>query len=346
MPKKKETVVLVTGVAGYWGARLAGHLLTHPGLRVLGVDHHPPAEELKGLDFVQADVRNALLEDLLRAERVQAVAHLAFVESLRPSEATFDLNVMGTMKLTGACARAGVRKLVIKSSAMVYGALPSNSAYLTEDDPLQGSRRYGYTRDALEIEAFCNGVPAQSPDLQLTLLRFPGIAGPHVETPLTRFLNDREAPSLLGFDPLIQVIHADDVVAALEHAVLHDLPGVYNVAAEGVLPLWRAMGLAGKVPLPVAHPLVYWAVSLGMTRHVPIEPDYLRFPWVGDLSKLHASFGFTPRYSAEETLREFAGQQRTRRHVPEAAALAYDEERLRDTIERRRRAREEELSHD
>jgi UDP-glucose 4-epimerase len=180
MPKKKETVVLVTGVAGYWGARVAGRLLTRTGLRVLGLDNQPPAEEIKGLDFVQADVRNPLLEDLLRAERVNVVAHLAFVESARPSETAFDLNVMGTLKLTGACTRAGVRKLVLRSSAMVYGALPSNSAYLTEDDPLQGSRRYGYTRDALEIEAFCNGVPAQSPDLLVTLLRFPGIVGPRV----------------------------------------------------------------------------------------------------------------------------------------------------------------------
>jgi hypothetical protein len=55
---------------------------------------------------------------------------------------------------------------------------------------------------------------------------------------------------------------------------------------------------------------------------------------------MREELGFSPQYTMEEALREFAGEQRLRRYMPESAALAYDEERLRDTIERRRRARE------
>jgi len=77
-----------------------------------------------------------------------------------------------------------------------------------------------------------------------------------------------------------------------------------------------------------------------MNRHFPIPLDYLRYPWVGDLAKMREEFGIEPRYTGEETLREFAGIQRVGRYKPEMAALAYDEERLRDTIERRRRDRE------
>ena len=75
-------------------------------------------------------------------------------------------------------------------------------------------------------------------------------------------------------------------------------------------------------------------------KYAPIELDYLRYPVVADLTKMREELGFIPRYTAEEALREFAGEQRLSRYVPESAALAYDEERLRDTIERRRRARE------
>ncbi|NIV40333.1 MAG: epimerase, partial [Anaerolineae bacterium] len=67
----------------------------------------------------------------------------------------------------------------------------------------------------------------------LTILRFPSIVGPTVNTRMTRFLAEPWAPSLLGFDPMMQIIHEEDVVSALVHAVRHGLSGAYNVAAEG-----------------------------------------------------------------------------------------------------------------
>jgi UDP-glucose 4-epimerase len=178
-----------------------------------------------------------------------------------------------------------------------------------------------------------------------TILRFANIIGPEADTPLARFLQEPWTPVLLGFDPMMQVIHEEDVVDALVHAVIHDLPGVFNVAAEGVMPLSRLMALAGKFPIPVFHLFAYWGVGAlagsgsQVTRLVPMELDYIRYPWVGDLAKMREELCFTPRYTADEALREFAGKQRLRRYLPESKALAYDEERLRDTIERRRRAR-------
>lgn len=354
-----KEVILVTGVAGYWGQRVAEKLLaeTPPDVEgngagprrryhVIGIDVEPPEKELDGLDFIQADVRNPLLVDLLVAENVHAVCHLVFNESARPNEAAFDLNVMGVMKLLGACAEAGVRKVILKSSMMVYGALPGNPAFLTEQQPLKGKRSVGTIRDLVEIEAFCNGFRRQVPELILTVLRFPSIVGPTVDSAMTRFLSETGTPVLLGFNPRMQVIHEEDVVDALVGAVVEDIPGVYNIAAEGVVPLNKMMAISGKLPLPVFHLFAYWGNSLlggaglPVGKYWPIDPDYLRYPWVGSLERMRAEFGFEPRYTAEEVLREFAGHQRLRRYLPESAALAYDEERLRDTIERRRRARE------
>ena len=78
--------VLITGAGGYWGTRLAARLASVPDLHVIGLDTTAPREGVKGLDFVQTDVRNPLLADFLREEKVQAVCHLAFVESNRRSE--------------------------------------------------------------------------------------------------------------------------------------------------------------------------------------------------------------------------------------------------------------------
>lgn len=347
-----DRVILITGVGHYWGARVASRLLEDvqmvtPGYHLIGLDSQPPEEEIKGLDFIQADIRNPLLVELLKSERVHTVCHLAFAESTRPSEAAFDLNVMGAMKVMGACAEAGVHKIILKSSMTVYGASPTNPSYITEKHPLQAGKAYGSTRHWLDIEAFCNGFRRQSPEVILSILRFSNILGPQADTPLTRFLKEPLAPVLLGFDPMMQVIHERDVVEALVFAIQHDLPGVYNVAAEGVMPLSRMMAVASKIPIPVIHLFAYWGLdwgsSLGLpaTRFWPIEPEYLRYACVGDLAKMRQELGFIPRYTAEEALREFAGQQRLRRFMPESAALAYDEERLRDTLDRRRRAREQ-----
>lgn len=352
----ERKVIMVTGVSSYWGAQVAARLTAEmdsedmPKYHVIGLDSEPPEHEIEGLDYIQADVRNPLMVNLLATENVHTVCHLVFMERVHPNEAAFDLNVMGTMKIMGACAEAGVSKIVLKSSMMVYGAKPGNPAYITEEYPIQGSSSYGYTRDLMEIEAFCNGFRRQVPEIDLTTLRFSGILGPKVHTPLTRFLKEPLAPVLMGFDPLMQVIHEQDVVRALVYAIRNDIPGAFNVAAEGVMPLRRLLTLAAKFPVPVFHPLAYLGAEviggLGMQtdRYMPIEPDYLRYPWVGDLKKMRTELNFVPDYTAEEALREFAGEQRMRRYQPESAELSYDEERLRDTIERRRRARERETT--
>lgn len=336
----KQSIVLVDGVAAEWGARVAAALVDRPELHVIGLDAARPDPDIKGLDFIQADLHNPALPDLIREERVDTVCHLTFAEHNRPTEADFEQNVMATMKLLGACAEVGVRKVVLKSSTMVYGAHPTNSAFLPEDHPLHGHKSYGYLRDLVEIEAFCNGLLRQAPQLQLTLLRFAHIVGPRMSTPMTRFLREEEALVLLGFDPMMQVIHENDVVGALVHAVVNDVPGVFNIAAEGLMPLWKLMGLAGKLAVPLAHPLAYASTALLGPRYAPMELDYLRYPCVGDLRRMRTVFGYTPQYNAEETLREFASQNRLRRYIPESITRGQEEQRLRETIERRRRVRQ------
>jgi len=332
-------VILITGVADYWGARLAARLLAEPGLHVMGLDDAPPKRVPDGLDFVQADVRNRLLTQLLKQERVDSVCHLKFVPTIRPSSAAFEMNVVGTKRLLDASAEAGVGKVVVKSSMAVYGAHPDNPAILTEDRALRARRRYGYMRDMMAIETLCHELRRQEPALTLTNLRPASIVGPTADTPMTRFLKSRWAPALLGFDPMLQLIHEQDVLEALTHAVLNDVPGVFNVAADGALPLSRIIALSGKRYLPALHNLAYWGVGvLGgvgaeLERYAPIELDYLRYSWVGDLTHMRGELGFEPRYSAEETLREFAAKAHHKLHPD---ALAADENRLQATLERRR----------
>jgi UDP-glucose 4-epimerase len=342
----EEKVLLVTGVAGFWGSRVAARLASEAKTHVIGVDRDRPEKGIQGLDFVPADVRNPLLAELLASEEVDTVCHLAFAETTTPQAAAYDLNVVGTSKVLEACAEANVRKVVLKSSTAIYGARPSNPAFLAEDHALRGSKTWGTVRDLVDIEKYCQGFRRQAPDVEVTTLRFANIVGPSVDTSMTRFLKDPSTPSLLGFDPRMQIIHEDDVVAALVHAIKEDVPGVFNVAATDVLPLNKMRGLASKPPVAVVHLLAYWGMGLRghagrrVKRHLPLEPDYLRYPWVADLRRMREELGFEPRYMAEDTVRQFAETSQMSQYALGPAGMSHDEEQLRTILDQRRQIRE------
>lgn len=344
-------IILVTGVADYWGARVAQELVRNPDYHIIGLDNKPPSEPVGGLDFIQADIRNSLLAELLRIEGVNTVCHLKFQDTARLSQAAFDINIMGTINLLEASADADVRKVVVMSSTAVYGARPGNPAFITERNSLNRNHNYGYTGYLGEIEAFCEGYKRQSLDVQLTILRFANIVGPTATTPLTRFLSEPFPPVLLGFDPMLQIIHENDVIGALVHAIDNDVAGPYNIASEGVIPLSKLLAMVGKVPLPLFHPCAYKGVTFlrrrgsPISKYVPIELDFLRYPCVGDLTRMHNDLGFAPRYTAEETIREYVVQTQIRGYDSDTESIAQDEENLREIIERRKNIRDQRESN-
>ncbi len=342
MPANQTT--LITGASGYWGQRVANRLLLASAeksagtatLRVLGIDRRPPQTAIPGLDFVQADFQNPLIGKLLAAEAIDTVLHLDFLERTSPSESAFEHNVMGTMRFFGMCAEAGVRRIILRSSTVVYGARPGNSLFLPEEHPLRYSRSYGYSRHWGEVEEFCQNFGRNQPQISLTVLRFASILGPTVDSPMARFLRDHRAPSLLGFNPMMQIVHEQDVVDALVYAAREQISGTWNIAAEPVLPLNKLIARSGKVPLPILHPLAYAAVSVRGRRHFPVELDYLRYPWVASVEKMQRELGWEPVFSAEEAIESFVAHQRVRRYMPDPVARMLDRSSLREFLERSR----------
>jgi UDP-glucose 4-epimerase len=256
--------------------------------------------------FTQTGLRSQGLVDLLRSAQFDVVCHLDFRECVAHTEAMFDHNVMGTIHLFGACVQTGVKRIVTMSSTAVYGAHPTNPAFLTENHPLQGSRNYGTTRYLLENERFWGKFRKTNPEISITTLRFPNIVGGTCDTPMTRFLGEPRAPMLLGFDPMLQLIHEDDVVGALAHAVENEVAGVFNVGAEA-MPLLKLLALAKKMPLALPHPLLELGIGLlngQIGKLMPIELPYLRYRWVADVAQMSEKLGFYPERSGEDGVRE------------------------------------------
>ena len=132
------SVVLVTGVSRWLGGALAAELVKDPSIgRVIGVDVVPPPHDLGAAEFVRADIRNPVIAKVISHADVDTVVHMGVIAT--PSGAggrvsMKEINVIGTMQLLAACQKSdSVQRLVVKSTAAVYGSSPRDPAMFTED---------------------------------------------------------------------------------------------------------------------------------------------------------------------------------------------------------------------
>lgn len=309
----------LTGLFSPLGRRMA-QLANQFGVRVLGIDVKPMTQPLPGVEFVEADIRNPLLPELFKSEKVDTILHCAFRWRQRRTEQVFDSNVLGTMRLLGAAAMAGVRKVVFPSSTVVYGADPGSPLFISEESDFKGRPVYAYVRELREVETFINGFRRQQPDMVITTLRFANILGGGYPSPLARYLALPVAPTLLGYDPMLQVIHRDDVLRALGHCILNDYNGVYNIAAAPSMPLLKVLALAQTPPAPVFHFCAASGFRWGrmFSKKVdgvaPLPWEYLRYSWTVSTDRMREELAFEPLNDAESTVREFGEALRAHRY--------------------------------
>jgi len=251
--------VLVTGLATYWGARLAQALEGFEQIEtIIGVDSREPTRELERTEFVKVSNQHSLIQRIVRAAEIDTVIDTRLiVNSLAaPTRETHENNVIGTMNILAACTGSDspVRKFVFKSSTQFYGSEQDDPAFFTER--MGRPHRPGtlLERDILEAEQAVADYADKRPEVTVTTLRCANVLGPDVDTSFTRMFSLPLVPMVLGFDPRLQFIHEDDIVHALEHAALNEIPGTFNVAADGVLALSEAVSLVGKRALPVLPP--------------------------------------------------------------------------------------------
>lgn len=336
--------IAVTGVANARARAVAQALAQLPDARVLGLDGGSVQNGQDGVEYIQADIRNPLLADLLTVEEVDAVVHMAFEPSVRRSEPVFERNVVGTIRLFGAANAAGVRKVIFPSTTMIYGAARTHSVLLPETTEFKSHPEYSYVQELREIETFINGFRRQAPEMSITTLRFAHPLGSGADGPLARWLALPMPPVPLGFDPRMQVIHTADVVHALVHAVEADASGIYNIAADDeVLTVLQILGIVGKAPLPVVHLFLHWGVDLtkalnpSLLSAAPLEPSYLRFACVADTTRMREELGFVPQCTAREAVSAYAAMLRTQRYAGLGTTTNALRDQLEEVIEMRRR---------
>lgn len=318
----KKAVVALTGAGSFLGSNLIGLLEEDDRIgRIVAIDIDPVATAGAKTRAYEVDLAQpsteARLSEILAAERVDTFVHLAFLSS--PSHATawaHELESVGTMHALVAAKHAQVRKLVLSSSTLLYGAHPSNPNFLSENHPLRADREENFFADKIAAEAEAQRFAKSTPGSVVTTLRMAPVVGPTVKTFVTRYFARKVVPTMMGFDPLVQFLHEIDAIAALKLAVDRDVPGVFNIVADGVLPLSTVIKLAGRVSLPIPHPIAESLTALGWLAQLALAPPtflkYLRFLCVADGEKAKTKMGFLPAYTTREALVDFASAQRLR----------------------------------
>jgi UDP-glucose 4-epimerase len=304
-PSDSERPVLITGICGRLGRRVARVL--HRERRVIGIDRRPFVGKPKDIVHYQVDIRRKKTRDILRQERPAAVIHLGVMHDPRMSDGEHHAwNVAAFQRLLDDIAQYDVPKLVVLSSANVYGPRPDNAQFLGEDAPLLGAATFSTIRDLVELDMLAQSFFWKRPETQTVMFRPTHIVGAVNNAP-SNYLRQSVVPTLLGFDPMIQLLHTDDLVSAILLALRTDVRGVFNLAGPAAAPVSRIIELAGKTRLPVPHFVFRRALErlwrFGATTFPAPELDFIRYVCMVDDSRARRELGYRPRHDLEATVR-------------------------------------------
>jgi UDP-glucose 4-epimerase len=175
----------------------------------------------------------------------------------------------------------------------------------TEKHPLEGTG-VRFVTDRVEVEHQIEKFAARNPDVQVVVLRFAPIVGQTADNPFTRLLRTGFVPTILGFDPLWQVVHEDDAVTALHLALTTKASGSFNVVGDTAAPFSTIVRLAGSKAVPLPAPLLratIVALEGAGVASVPVPLlSFLRYSWVADGMRARRQLGFEPRVTFQDAM--------------------------------------------
>ena len=340
--------ILVTGVARWWGALTVQRLLQEPGVEeVVGIDTEEPHHDLGDADFVKVDIRHSLIGKLVRAVGVDTVIHTqTTIDSFEDdARLAHEVNVIGTLNLLAGLAgeQTPVRRVVLKSSAHVYGSNWRLPAFLDEDAPLDAGSAHSFVRDIVEAEQNLFDFGVRQRETTVIALRLANSLNPDEPSPLARYLDLPVVPTVAGYNPILPLVHRDDCISALVRAALGGPSGAYNIAGPNPLPLNALLDAVGKLHVPVLPPaggnaLTALLRQAGVTALTPQLFDLLRWGRTLETSRAEHALGFQAAYDTLGAFDDYIQQRRVLAFVPGGHSYVYERE-LEEYIHRRRTRR-------
>jgi UDP-glucose 4-epimerase len=310
--------VVVTGATGNVGTSLLAALAGEPAVdEIVAVARRPATFGDGRVRMVVADVVRADLAPILAG--ADALVHLAWlIQPSRDERTLRATNVEGTRRVLDAAVRAGVGTIVHASSVGVYAPGPKDRA-VDETWPATGIPTLFYSRHKAEAERMLDRLERDRPGVRVVRLR-PGLIfkreaateirrlflGPLLPSPFVRRKLIPVVPDLprLRF----QAVHSLDVGDAYRRALLSDVRGAFNVAADPVLDSRVLADLLGARPMSLRGTALRAAAQVSWRLRLQPSPagwiDLALGVPIMDSGRARRELGWEPRVSASDALLE------------------------------------------
>ncbi|MFT5063247.1 MAG: UDP-glucose 4-epimerase [Gammaproteobacteria bacterium] len=314
MESSKPTV-MVTGAAGSLARMVIQKL--KPTCNVVAIYFRDAKHVDTSITHYRVDMNKRGFEDVFRDHKIDAVIHLGRINAHMSSiHARYATNVLGTRRLLDLCLKYAVGNVQILSTYFVYGANSTNPALLDEEAPLRASSQDKNLIDMAELEHMANIYMWKHPELNLTILRPCNIIGPGTRNALSLLLSRTTAPALLGFSPMMQFLHLEDMASAIIAVYKKNKPGIYNVAPDDYIAYQDALRACGckilRIPsIPPQIPLLLGRITpkIGLKTFPRYLVNYVKYPVIIDGIRFITEFDWQPEHDMSEMFSYYAEQK-------------------------------------
>lgn len=293
------TDVVVTGATSALGRRVCRRLVADDGIgRVVALDAAASDQSgVEGHAIASTDLKEIL-------EGVGVVVHLGVSDGLDLDGTGVGPDVALTRRLLDAAGSCAVPRVVLLSSAAVYGAWPNNPVPLTEDAPLRPSPDLPFAVARAEEERLVAEWVEANPGSGAVALRTSLTAGEDTQMWMARSPWPRVGVRAGDREPPAQFLHLDDLAAAIDLVRTSPVTGSLNVAPDGWIPPDTLRDLVAPTPrvhLPesVASRLADLRFRAGLSDLPPGVLAYTMHPWVVANDRVR-SLGWAASHTNEE----------------------------------------------
>ncbi|HPO16569.1 MAG TPA: NAD-dependent epimerase/dehydratase family protein [Candidatus Hydrogenedentes bacterium] len=307
--------VFLTGASGYVARVTLPYLFQDEEISaVSGLDIRPPSVDHPKFNFVKGDVRSADWEGALNG--IDVVAHLAFiVTEIWDKKKIYDINVNGTRRVLEAVNKAGIRRLVVASSASAYGSHPRKGEIITEETPCSGNTDSYYAHTKHLIEAMLDEFEEENPDVTVTRLRPTILCGAQTDNFFLDLLKHRLILYPTSNPEGLPLVYEQDAGKAFYLAIKKGIPGIFNIAAGNLS--FRTIGsILGKPTFGCPYLLLKYMTDIGYFFGIsPFSSHWVtlgRYPISLSTEKAKEILGWTPQCTPEEAFREMLTSWKTR----------------------------------
>ena len=327
--------ILITGASGYLGQtvlkRLHKDLLKGKidGLAAMDIREVATEDQLKGVSYIQSDIRDKQLWKHLETEQTTTVIHLAAILDSQSSsrEFQFEVDVLGTQNILDACLKVGAKRVIISSSGAAYGYHADNPDWLQEKDAVRGNELFAYSAHKRMIEEMLLKYRNKHPKLEQTIFRVCTILRHTTDNLITNIFEKKRILGIKGHLSPYVFIWDEDVADCMQQAVFSKQSGIYNLAGDGAICNKDLAILLQKKYLSIPASILRLGLSLGnklgLTQYGPDQLLFIQYRPVLDNRKLKNEFGYSPKKSSLETFEFYLDAKQKKMSDPSKIQILF-----------------------